>query len=83
MEPFQPVINPVNGSLFLSAMVALLPLLTIFLTLGALRWKAHWAGLTAVGVAALVAIFAFHMPVGLTVMSAFEGAAERNLVGIL
>lgn len=75
MEPFQPVINPVNGSLFLSAMVALLPLLTIFLTLGALRWKAHWAGLTAVGVAALVAIFAFHMPVGLTVMSAFEGAA--------
>ena len=45
MEPFQPVINPVNGSLFLSAMVALLPLLTIFLTLGVLRWKAHWAGL--------------------------------------
>jgi len=73
--PYQPEIAPVNGSLTLSALVALLPLLTIFITLGALRWKAHWAGLSAVAVAILVAIFGFNMPVGLTVFSALEGAA--------
>ncbi|WP_341730006.1 L-lactate permease [Brooklawnia sp.] len=72
---FQPDIAPVNGSLFLSALVALLPLLTIFLTLGVLRWRAHWAGLSAVAVAALVAVFAFHMPVGLTAMTALQGAS--------
>ncbi len=72
---FQPDIAPVNGSLFLSALVALLPLITIFLTLGVLRWKAHWAGLSAVAVAAIVAIFVFKMPVGLTAMTALQGAA--------
>jgi len=72
---FQPDIAPINGNLTLSALVALLPLLTIFFTLGVLRWKAHWAGLTALAVAILVAIFAFQMPAGLAVLSATEGAA--------
>lgn len=72
---FQPVLNPVNGSLMLSALVALLPLLTVFFLLGVMRWKAHWAGLTAVAVAILVAVFAFKMPFSLAIFSATEGAA--------
>ncbi len=72
---FQPDIAPVNGSLMLSALVALLPLLTVFFTLGVLRWKAHFAGLAAVAVAILVAVFAFKMPAGLAVLSATNGAA--------
>ena len=72
---FQPDIAPVNGSLMLSALIALLPLLTVFFTLGVLRWKAHWAGLTGVAVAIIVAVAAFKMPAGLAIISATEGAA--------
>ena len=47
---FQQVLAPL-GSLTVSALVALLPLLTIFVLLGALRVKAHWAALASVAVA--------------------------------
>ena len=70
---FQPEIAPL-GSLWLSALVGLLPLLTIFVLLGWLRWKAHAAGLVALLVALLVAIFAFKMPAGLALLAATEGA---------
>ena len=70
---FQQELAPL-GSLTVSALVALLPLLTIFVLLGGLRWKAHWAGLAALAVAVLVAVIAYGMPVGLAVLSATEGA---------
>ncbi len=71
---FQPQIDPVGGSLLWSALVAMLPLLVMFITLGGLRWKAHWAGLASLGTAILVAIFAFQMPWDLTLLSATQGA---------
>lgn len=71
---FHPEIDPL-GNLLVSALVALLPLVVMFVTLGALRWKAHWAGLASLATAALVAIFAFKMPVGLTALAATQGAA--------
>jgi len=58
----------------LSAVIAALPLLSIFLTLGLLRWKAHWAGLTGLAIALIVAVLAFKMPVGLALLSGSEGA---------
>ncbi|WP_404388658.1 L-lactate permease [Humibacillus xanthopallidus] len=72
---FQPDIDPVGDSLAISALVALVPLLTVFVTLGLLRWKAHWAGLTAVAVAIVVASLFFGMPVELAVLAATQGAA--------
>ena len=72
---FQPDIDPVADSLAISALVALVPLLTVFVTLGLLRWKAHWAGLTAVAVAIVVASLFFGMPVELAVLAATQGAA--------
>ena len=71
---YTPPLAPVADSLWLSALVGLLPLLTVFITLGALRWKAHWAGLSALAVAILVAVLAFEMPVNLALLSASEGA---------
>src|SRR6478752_1381911 len=71
---YTPEISPL-GPLWLSALVGLLPLATIFITLGWLRWKAHWAGLTAVAVAIIVSIFAWHMPAQLALLSALQGAA--------
>ncbi|KNX36763.1 L-lactate permease [Luteipulveratus halotolerans] len=71
---YRPELAPVADSLWLSALIALLPLLTVFLTLGLLRWPAHWAGLTSLGVAVLVAVLAYGMPLDLTLLSASEGA---------
>jgi lactate permease len=72
---FQPATDPVAGSLALSALVAALPLLTLFVLLGGLRWKAWQAGLAALVVALLVAVFAFGMPAGQALLAAGEGAA--------
>ncbi|MGN7248810.1 L-lactate permease [Janibacter anophelis] len=71
---FTPQISPVADSLAASALVALLPLVTIFVTLGVLKWKAHWAGLSAVAVAILVAVIFFKMPLTLAGLAATEGA---------
>ncbi|MEI2730658.1 MAG: L-lactate permease [Dermatophilaceae bacterium] len=73
LDPYTPQLAPLGGSLVGSALVALLPLLTVFVTLGWLRWKAHWAGLTAVAVAIIVAVLAYKMPIGLAMLSATEG----------
>ncbi len=62
------------GSLGLSATVALLPLLTIFVLLGVLKLKAHWAALGALAVALGVAVSAFGMPAGSALLAASEGA---------
>ncbi|GGL29376.1 L-lactate permease [Phycicoccus endophyticus] len=71
---FQPVPDPVAGSLALSALVAALPLLTLFALLGGLRWKAWQAGLASLLVALLVAVLAFGMPASQSLLAASEGA---------
>ena len=72
---FQQDLQPVGDSLFLSAMCAAIPLLTLFVLLGGLRLKAWLAGLISLGVALLVAIVLFTMPVGQALLAATEGAA--------
>src|SRR4051812_5275093 len=67
--------DPVGNSLFASAIFAALPLVTLFVTLGGLRWKAHWAAVAALVVAILVAVIVYSMPVGQAVDSGIEGAA--------
>ncbi len=59
----------------LASLVAALPLVTVFVTLGVLKWKAHWAGLSALAVAAVVAVVAYGMPVQLAALSATQGFA--------
>ena len=71
---YQPVLAPLADNLFLSALVAFLPLATIFVTLGVLRWKAHWAGLTALAVSLIIAIVAYGMPAHLAGLAATQGA---------
>jgi lactate permease len=66
--------NPVSDSLGLTAIFAALPVLTLFVLLGGLKMKAQWAALISLGVAMLVAIIAYSMPVDQTALSASEGA---------
>lgn len=67
-------LEPVAGSLSLSALVAALPLVIVLVLLGGVRMKAHLAGLTGLLSAALVAWLAYGMPLGQTVSSAAQGA---------
>ncbi|MEV0323933.1 L-lactate permease [Streptomyces sp. NPDC050658] len=67
-------LEPLADSLGLSALIATLPLLTVLVLLGAVRMKAHRAGLIGLAVAVLVAWLAYGMPLGQTVSSAAQGA---------
>lgn len=72
LEAFTPSTNPL-GHQWASALVALMPIACMLITLGALRWKAHWAGLASWALALVVAITAYHMPVTMAVSSSVEG----------
>ncbi|WP_104161593.1 L-lactate permease [Arthrobacter sp. ZGTC212] len=74
MESFIPSTDPVLNSVAVSALVALVPLLTFFVLLAYVKVKAHVAGGVALLVALAVAVFAFEMPAGLAVLSATQGA---------
>jgi lactate permease len=72
---YKQVLDPVSHSLGLTSIFALLPLLVLFVLLGVVRMKAHLASLVALGVAIIVALAVYSMPVGQTFDSAAEGAA--------
>lgn len=71
---FQAVVDPVAGSLALSALVACIPLAAFFVMLVGVKAKAHVSALVALVVALVVAIFAFGMPANLAVLSGLQGA---------
>lgn len=63
------------GALWLSALVAAVPILVFLLALVVLRLKGLWAGLLALGAQVLVALWAFRMPA--------EHVAGAGLLGFL
>lgn len=74
-EMFQPETSAIGGSLAWSALVSLLPLVFFFVALGVFSLPTQWCALGSLAVAIMVAIIGFDMPVGMSLMSAMEGAA--------
>jgi lactate permease len=72
---YKQVLDPVSHSLGWSSIFALLPLVVLFVLLGVVRMKAQWASLITLGVAIIVAVAVYSMPVGQAGDSALEGAA--------
>jgi lactate permease len=72
---YQQILDPVGDSLALSAIFAVLPLATLVVLLGVLKIKAWIAAVSSLGVAIVVAIAVYSMPVGQTLLSGTEGAA--------
>ena len=70
---------PVGGSLGLSALVAAIPIVVLFVMLGVLRKPAWMAAVAALVSALLVALAVYGMPVQLAVISTIYGAALRAL----
>ena len=67
--------EPVGGSLGLSAVVAAIPIIVLFVMLGVLRKPAWMAALSALVSAILVALVGYGMPPQLALMSTLFGAA--------
>ena len=72
---YKQVFDPVGDSLGLSTIFAALPLLTLFVMLGAFRITAWISGLVSLAAALLVAILVYDAPVGQAVNMGLEGAA--------
>jgi lactate permease len=76
---FHQDLNP-TGSLTVSALLALLPLIALLVLLGGFRWKAHWASLVALVISLAIAVFTFSMPVAQALDAGLFGAALSILL---
>ena len=74
MQPWLQVYDPA-GNLWLSSLVAVLPIAFFFLALTVFRMKGHIAGTITVAIALAVAIFFYKMPVEMAFASAGFGFA--------
>lgn len=71
---FQQILDPVLGSLALSALVAVIPLATLFVLLGVFRVKAWKASLIGLALSIILAVLFWRMPPLQTMSATFEGA---------
>ena len=67
--------EPIAGSLGISALVAAIPIVVLFVMLGVLRKPAWMSALAALASALIVSLFAYGMPVDLAIISTIYGAA--------
>lgn len=72
---YRPALDPVSGHPAWSALLAALPVLTLFALLGGLRVKAWIAPLGSLAVTLLTAVLAYAMPAGQALSAAGQGAA--------
>src|ERR671932_1933521 len=72
---YQQVYEPVANNLALSALVALIPIVVLFVLLAGIRMASQWAALITLAVALVIAVLVYGMPAGLAIDSALFGAA--------
>lgn len=72
---FNQLLTPVGDSLFLSFLVATIPIIVVLVMLGVLRRPAWQASLAGLAVALVIAIGVWQMPVSLAVSSTAAGVA--------
>src|SRR5215212_9851035 len=72
---YQQVYDPVAGNLLLSTIVAVIPIVVLFVLLAGIRMAAQWASLITLAVALVLAVLVYRMPVGFAIDSALFGAA--------
>src|SRR6201999_1001836 len=71
---FHQLLTPVSGSLGLSFLVAILPIVTVLLLLGVVRRRAWQAALAGLIVGLIVAIAVWRLPAGIAFAAASNGA---------
>jgi len=73
MQTWQQVYSPIAGSLGLSALVALIPIIFFFLALAVFRMKGHFAATITLALSMIVAVVGFGMPTNMAFASAGYG----------
>lgn len=73
MQAWQQVYAPIGGSIGLSALVAVIPIVFFFAALAVFRMKGHIAGAITLALATSIAIFAFGMPANMALSSVWYG----------
>ncbi|HUO37856.1 MAG TPA: L-lactate permease [Mycobacterium sp.] len=71
---YRQILDPVGHSLAWSSLVAVLPLLLLFVLLGVVRLRAWVAALTSLALAIVIAIVVYGMPTGQALLATSEGA---------
>jgi lactate permease len=71
---YKQAFDPIGGSLGLSTLFAVLPLVVLFVLLGGFKVKAHWAALASLATALVVAIAVYGVPAPQAFDSGDEGA---------
>lgn len=71
---YEQVLDPIGDSLVLSAILAALPLLLLFVMLGVFRLKAYQAGVISLVLSILLALFGWGMPLDQTLSATALGA---------
>lgn len=72
---FRQILDPIAGSLVLSALCAALPLVLLFVLIGVFRVKAPKAAFVSLVLSIVLAVFGWKMPVGQALSSTAEGVA--------
>src|SRR5215210_2640681 len=72
---YEQIYEPVANSLALSALVAAIPILVLFVLLAGIRIAAQWASLATLAATLILAVLVYRMPVGLALNSVLLGAA--------
>jgi lactate permease len=70
---YQQIYDPVANNLVLSAVVALIPIIVLFVLLAGIRIPAQWASLATLATALVIAVLVYHMPIGLALNSTLLG----------
>ena len=75
MQTFTQVYEPVAGNLWLSTLVAAIPIVVLFVLLAGFRVAAHWSSLISLATALAIAVLVYGMPLPLALDSTLMGIA--------
>lgn len=79
---FVPDVTAVGDRLWVSTLVAALPIVVFFVLVGAFRMRSHLSGLIALATGLIVAIVGFKMPVTMAISASLLGAL-KGLISII